>query len=111
VVVGWNEGEFEMFGVAQREHDTRYDFAQEWLDAVKSAWTETDDFDVKGRFLTLRKVRAFPKPFGATRPIIMNAGSSLTGQRFALRNCDAHRDRRLTNLARRKCPAGQRDQE
>jgi hypothetical protein len=38
LVVGWNEGEFEMFGVAQREHDMRYDFAQEWLDAVKSAW-------------------------------------------------------------------------
>ncbi len=89
LVVGWNEGEFEMFGVAQREHDTRYDFAQEWLDAVKRAWTETDDFDVEGRFLTLRKVRAFPKPFGATRPIIMNAGSSPTGQAFALRNCDA----------------------
>jgi hypothetical protein len=53
LVVGWNEGEFEMFGVAQREHDMRYDFAQEWLDAVKSAWTETDDFDVEGRFLTL----------------------------------------------------------
>jgi len=89
LVVGWNEGEFEMFGVAQREHEMRYDFAQEWLDAVKSAWTETDDFDVEGRFLTLRKVRAFPKPFGATRPIIMNAGSSPTGQSFALRNCDA----------------------
>jgi len=27
--------------IAQREHDMRYDFAQEWLDAVKSAWTET----------------------------------------------------------------------
>ena len=53
LVVGWNEGEFEMFGVAQREHDTRYDFAQEWLDAVKSAWSETNDFDVEGRFLTL----------------------------------------------------------
>jgi len=89
LVVGWNEGEFEMFGVAQREHDTRYDFAQEWLDAVKSAWSETNDFDVEGRFLTLSKVRAFPKPFGATRPIIMNAGSSPTGQSFALRNCDA----------------------
>ncbi|MGZ3293270.1 MAG: LLM class flavin-dependent oxidoreductase, partial [Xanthobacteraceae bacterium] len=34
LVVGWNEGEFEMFGVTQREHAARYDFAQEWLDAV-----------------------------------------------------------------------------
>jgi alkanesulfonate monooxygenase SsuD/methylene tetrahydromethanopterin reductase-like flavin-dependent oxidoreductase (luciferase family) len=28
LVVGWNEGEFEMFGVRQREHDARYAFAQ-----------------------------------------------------------------------------------
>jgi hypothetical protein len=28
---GWNEGEFEMFGVAQRDHEKRYAFAQEWI--------------------------------------------------------------------------------
>src|SRR5262249_49658331 len=26
IVVGWNEGEFEMFGVQQREHEQRYDY-------------------------------------------------------------------------------------
>ena len=89
LVVGWNEGEFEMFGVAQREHDARYDYAQEWLDAVKRAWSDAGEFDFEGTFVTLRGVRAFPKPFGGTRPIIMNAGSSAAGQAFALRNCDA----------------------
>jgi dimethylsulfone monooxygenase len=72
LVVGWNEDEFEMFGVKQRDHETRYEFAQEWLDAVK-----------------LAKIRAKPKPFGGTRPLIMNAGASPTGRAFALRNCDA----------------------
>jgi alkanesulfonate monooxygenase SsuD/methylene tetrahydromethanopterin reductase-like flavin-dependent oxidoreductase (luciferase family) len=89
LVVGWNEGEFEMFGVDQREHDARYAFAQEWLDAVKRAWSEHGDFDVAGEFLKLKGVRAYPKPYGDTRPIIMNAGSSAIGQAFALRNCDA----------------------
>ena len=89
LVVGWNEGEFEMFGVAQRDHDARYDFAQEWLDAVKRAWSEDGDFDFDGAFLHLKGVRAYPKPFGDTRPIIMNAGSSAIGRAFALRNCDA----------------------
>jgi len=89
LVVGWNEGEFEMFGVEQREHDLRYEFAQEWLDVVKRAWTEPGDFDVEGRFLTLHKVRAFPKPFDDTLPLLMNAGSSKVGEAFALRNCDA----------------------
>jgi alkanesulfonate monooxygenase SsuD/methylene tetrahydromethanopterin reductase-like flavin-dependent oxidoreductase (luciferase family) len=89
LVVGWNEGEFEMFGVTQREHDTRYDFAQEWLDVVKRAWTEQTGFDFEGQFLRLKDVRAFPKPHGETRPVIMNAGRSPVGQAFALRNCDA----------------------
>jgi alkanesulfonate monooxygenase SsuD/methylene tetrahydromethanopterin reductase-like flavin-dependent oxidoreductase (luciferase family) len=90
LVVGWNEGEFEMFGVSQREHEARYAFAQEWLDAVMRAWSEPDTFDYAGTYLKLAGVRANPKPYGGTRPIIMNAGSSATGQAFALRNCDAY---------------------
>jgi dimethylsulfone monooxygenase len=89
IVAGWNEGEFEMFGVKQRDHEARYAFAQEWIDAVKRAWSEPDTFDAVGEFLKLKGVRAYPKPYGGTRPIIMNAGSSGTGQAFALRNCDA----------------------
>ena len=89
LVAGWNDDEFEMFGVAQRDHDARYDYAQEWLDIVKRAWSEPGSFDVDGRFMTLKGVRAFPKPVGGTRPIIMNAGSTPTGQAFALNNCDA----------------------
>jgi alkanesulfonate monooxygenase SsuD/methylene tetrahydromethanopterin reductase-like flavin-dependent oxidoreductase (luciferase family) len=89
LVVGWNEGEFDMFGVSQREHDSRYDFAQEWLDVIKRAWADRDTFDFEGQFLKLKGVRAFPKPYGDTRPIIMNAGRSPIGQAFALRNCDA----------------------
>lgn len=89
IVVGWNEGEFEMFGVTQREHDERYDYAQEWIDAIKRAWSERGEFDFDGHYLQLKGVRAYPKPFGETRPLIMNAGSSTAGQAFALRNCDA----------------------
>jgi len=89
IVAGWNEGEFSMFGVTQREHDERYDYAQEWIDIVKRAWSEPDTFDVEGEFFHLKQVRAFPKPWGGTRPIIMNAGSSGAGQAFAMRNCDA----------------------
>ncbi len=48
-----------------------------------------DDFDFDGEFIKLKKVRAKPKPYGGTRPLIMNAGSSGSGQTFALRNCDA----------------------
>jgi FMNH2-dependent dimethyl sulfone monooxygenase len=89
IVAGWNEGEFEMFGVQQREHDERYEYAQDWIDAVKMAWGPQEDFDFAGKYIKLNKVRAKPKPYGGTRPLIMNAGSSGTGKAFALRNCDA----------------------
>jgi alkanesulfonate monooxygenase SsuD/methylene tetrahydromethanopterin reductase-like flavin-dependent oxidoreductase (luciferase family) len=89
IVVGWNEGEFEMFGIAQREHEARYDYAQEWIDVLRLAWSDRDDVDFDGRFLKLKGIRAKPKPCGGTRPVIMNAGASATGQAFAIRNCDA----------------------
>jgi dimethylsulfone monooxygenase len=89
VVVGWNEGEFEMFGIGQREHDLRYDYAQEWLDAVTRMWSSENRFDFTGRFFNLKDVRADPKPYGGTRPVMMNAGASPVGRDFAIRNCDA----------------------
>jgi FMNH2-dependent dimethyl sulfone monooxygenase len=89
IVCGWNEGEFDMFGVTLREHDMRYGYAQEWIDIVKGAWERDGTFDYEGEFLKLNAVRAYPKPYGETRPMLMNAGSSDAGQAFALRNCDA----------------------
>jgi alkanesulfonate monooxygenase SsuD/methylene tetrahydromethanopterin reductase-like flavin-dependent oxidoreductase (luciferase family) len=89
LVVGWNEDEFEMFGVRQRDHEARYDYGQEWLAAIKRMWSEDEDFDFEGQYIKLKRVRAKPKPFGGSRPLIMNAGASATGRAFALRNCDA----------------------
>jgi FMNH2-dependent dimethyl sulfone monooxygenase len=89
LVVGWNEGEFEMFGVEQRAHEARYDFAQEWLDALKKIWSPQENFDVDGQYLKLKGIRAKPKPVGGNRPLIMNAGASATGRAFAVKNCDA----------------------
>jgi FMNH2-dependent dimethyl sulfone monooxygenase len=89
IVVGWNEGEFEMFGVEQREHATRYEYAQEWIDAIKLMWSDRDDFDFDGVFIKLKNVRAKPKPHAGTQPVIMNAGASSVGRAFAVKNCDA----------------------
>jgi dimethylsulfone monooxygenase len=89
VVCGWNEDEFEMFGATMREHEARYEYAQEWLDAVKLCWSSVEEFEFPGTFVKLRQVRAKPKPFGDGRPVVMNAGASPAGQAFAIRNCDA----------------------
>jgi FMNH2-dependent dimethyl sulfone monooxygenase len=89
MVVGWNEGEFQMFGVEQRDHEKRYEYGQEWLDVVKLMWSPKEDFDFDGEYLKLKGVRLKPKPVGAARPLIMNAGASGVGRAFAVRNCDA----------------------
>jgi len=88
VVCGWNEGEFDMFGVEQRDHEHRYDYAQEWIEVVKRALSPDNDFDYKGQYFNLKGVRLKPKPWGDARPMMMNAGSSPAGRAFALRNCD-----------------------
>jgi dimethylsulfone monooxygenase len=89
IVCGWNEDEFEMFGVTQRDHERRYEFAQEWWDAVRLAWGPDDDVAYSGHHLNLKGVRAKPKPYGGSRPVVMNAGASTNGRAFAIRNCDA----------------------
>jgi len=88
VVCGWNEGEFEMFGVKPGDHERRYRLGQEWLDVLRLVW-ERDDFDFRGEFFDLKGIREKPKPYGGSRPLIMNAGASGDGRAFALRNCDA----------------------
>ena len=37
----------------------------------------------------MKGIRGKPKPYGGSRPLIMNAGASPVGQAFAIRNCDA----------------------
>ena len=75
-----------MFGATLRDHEMRYEYAQEWLDVIKLAWSPREDFDFDGQFIKLRGVRVKPKPYGGTRPLIMHAGASPTGQSFAIRN-------------------------
>ncbi len=89
IVCGWNEGEYKMFGIAQRDHEARYAYGQEWIDVIRMMWQRDDEFDFDGEYLELAGVRSDPKPFGGTRPLIMNAGASPTGREFAVRNCDA----------------------
>jgi len=88
IVAGWNEDEFAMFGIAQKDHGGRYAQAQEWIEVLKRIWSE-DDFDYHGQYYDLTGVREKPKPYGESDPIIMNAGTSDDGRAFALRNCDA----------------------
>jgi alkanesulfonate monooxygenase SsuD/methylene tetrahydromethanopterin reductase-like flavin-dependent oxidoreductase (luciferase family) len=90
VVCGSNEDEFEMLGLELRDHDKRYEYGQDWLDAVKLMWEREEPFDFVTQYFNLKKVSAKPKPYGGSRPIIMNAGASAVGRSYAIRNCDAY---------------------
>ena len=65
IVVGWNEGEFDMFGVEQRAHEQRYEYAQEWIDVIKMIWSDREDFDFHGKYLNMKGIRGKPKPMAA----------------------------------------------
>jgi alkanesulfonate monooxygenase SsuD/methylene tetrahydromethanopterin reductase-like flavin-dependent oxidoreductase (luciferase family) len=88
VVCGWNQGEFDMFGLEQDVHDDRYARGQEWWDIINRLWFEDAPFDFDGRYYRLRGVEGRPQPWGGRRPILMNAGGSKAGRVFAARNSD-----------------------
>ncbi|MBP2293333.1 LLM class flavin-dependent oxidoreductase [Azospirillum rugosum] len=88
VVAGWNRPELEMFGAAMREHDDRYDQADEWLMLLRRLWGEQEAFDHEGKFYTIRKGISLPRPLQGAMPPIMNAGGSGRGMHFAAKNAD-----------------------
>jgi dimethylsulfone monooxygenase len=88
VVCGWFVPELEMFGAPIMEHDTRYEYATEWLEIVKRLWTEEEPFDFDGRFFHIKQGTQQPKPLQRPFPAVMNAGSSGVGRRFAAQHAD-----------------------
>lgn len=88
IVSGWNEGEFNMFGVDLLAHDDRYAYSEEWIAIARRIWTEDAPFDFKGKYFNLTGVEGRPKPYGGSRPLVMSAGSSPAGRAFAMRHAD-----------------------
>jgi FMNH2-dependent dimethyl sulfone monooxygenase len=88
IVCGWFAPELEMFGRDIMEHDTRYEYAAEWIDLVKLLWSREDEFDYEGKFLRVRKGFSMPKPIQKPFPPLMNAGSSGKGRDFAAKYAD-----------------------
>lgn len=88
IVGGWHRAEIEMFGYELIEHDSRYDMADEWTAIVKRLWSDAEEFDFDGKYFQLRGAVCDPKPLQDPHPVIMNAGGSGRGQRFAAENAN-----------------------
>ena len=77
-----------MFGAPIMEHDTRYEYAAEWIEIMKLLWTREEEFDYEGKFLRVNKGFSMPKPIQKPFPPLMNAGASGKGQHFAAKYAD-----------------------
>jgi alkanesulfonate monooxygenase SsuD/methylene tetrahydromethanopterin reductase-like flavin-dependent oxidoreductase (luciferase family) len=88
IVCGWSQPEMEMFGAEIMVHDTRYDYAAEWVHILTELWTREEPLDFEGRFLRVKKAVAQPKPIQRPRPPLMNAGGSAKGRAFCAKYCD-----------------------
>jgi pyrimidine oxygenase len=87
VVTGAFRQEFAQMGAWRDDlgHDARYDFADEWVTAVKRLWSE-ESVTLDGKYVTLDDCRSEPKP--AKRPFLVCAGMSPRGVDFTLDHMD-----------------------
>lgn len=88
VVCGWFQNEFDMFGAEMRPHDDRYKYAAEWLDLLKKAWTDENEFNFDSESFHAKNVWSQPKPLQKPHPPVMNAGGSPAAQDFTTRYAD-----------------------
>jgi len=89
LVTGWFTPEMEMFGVPMMEHDTRYEYATEWMEIVDTLWKK-NGVTYDGQFLKVKDAFSEPKPFNKEtgRPVLICAGSSGKGLHFTAKFCD-----------------------
>lgn len=90
VVSGWFKGEFSALGEPWLEHDERYRRAEEFIQALRTIWTE-DHAELAGDFYRIRAFSLKPKPIGSTgrpHPEIFQGGNSTAARSMAGRVSD-----------------------
>lgn len=87
LVLGWYPPDMQLFGVELKQHDARFEVADEWMEIFDRAWAGRESFDFTGKHFDLKGV--FNQPRGVqTRPVLLNAGRSARGREFAAKHCD-----------------------
>jgi alkanesulfonate monooxygenase SsuD/methylene tetrahydromethanopterin reductase-like flavin-dependent oxidoreductase (luciferase family) len=88
IVAGWQREELAMFGAGEREHDQRYEAAEEWATVLERLWQSDEPFDFAGEVYDVPGAYSDPKPIQRPGPVVMSAGISPAGRRFAARHAD-----------------------
>jgi len=87
VVAGWSVADFESLGLELRGHHDRYAHAEHWLKAVRELWRDGQSSYSCDSF-QLKDAECLPRPRQEGGPIVVNAGQSERGMRFAFDNAD-----------------------
>jgi FMNH2-dependent dimethyl sulfone monooxygenase len=87
VVSAWWAEEARQYGISFADHDDRYAFSTEYVEALRGLWTETP-FSYAGRRLTLDGTHLEPKPRPA--PLIYAGGESEAGRTAIADFADAY---------------------
>jgi dimethylsulfone monooxygenase len=95
IVTGHSADEAALFGDQFIEHDERYAMAAEFVEIVERLWAEQEPIDVDGKYYRVQGRIKAPRPVQQPRPMLVSAGASPAGTRFAADWCDA-----LVTLAR-----------
>lgn len=86
IVSGWGVDEFRSFGIPLLDHKERYVYTREWLDIVEGLW-EKGELTHHGKHFQIEGAVCRPRP-QQMRPLIVNAGQSYTGMKFAAERAD-----------------------
>ena len=87
VVAGWSKADFESMGFELRSYEDRYEHAREWLAAVRDLWVNgVSSYSCK--YFTLDEAECKFQPIQEGGPVVVNAGQSPTGMKFAIDNAD-----------------------
>ena len=76
LVCGWNHDEFGMFGLNRHAQSQRYRAAASGSTLSRSCGPNTSPLSSEAGISISMRLQADPKPFGGSRPVIMNAGAS-----------------------------------
>jgi alkanesulfonate monooxygenase SsuD/methylene tetrahydromethanopterin reductase-like flavin-dependent oxidoreductase (luciferase family) len=88
IVAGWQPDELAMLGAAKRDHDERYEVADEWTQLLRQLWEREGVFDFDGKYFNAPGAFSEPKPLQKPGPVVMSAGISPAGRNFAAKNAD-----------------------
>jgi FMNH2-dependent dimethyl sulfone monooxygenase len=87
LVLGWNQGDMNAFGVKLEGHDDRFRLGDEWMQIFDRLCAGEASFDFDGDYYKLKQLFSQPRQI-QDRPVLLNAGSSPRGREFAAKNVD-----------------------